>query len=56
MSEGARSGALAELDEWERYTVADALEEVKFEKGTKVVTQGETGNEFFIGLPIEKLC
>ena len=36
------------LDKWERLTVADALEAVSFEDGDVVVTQGESGNDFFI--------
>ena len=36
------------LDKWERLTVADALEATSFEDGDVVVTQGESGNDFFI--------
>ena len=36
------------MDKWERLTVADALEAVSFEDGDVVVTQGESGNDFFI--------
>jgi len=36
------------LDEWERMTVADALESVSFEPGKTVVKQGEPGDEFYI--------
>merc|ERR1711981_348598 len=39
---------LENLDKWERLTVADALEAVSFEDGDVVVTQGESGNDFFI--------
>jgi len=39
---------LANLDEWERMTVADALEDVTFEDGTEVVKQGDHGDNFFI--------
>ncbi len=36
------------LDKWERLTVADALESCTFHDGSFVVTQGESGEEFFI--------
>ena len=36
------------MDKWERLTVADALEATSFEDGDVVVTQGESGNDFFI--------
>ncbi|KAK0396634.1 hypothetical protein QR680_001794 [Steinernema hermaphroditum] len=39
---------LADLDKWERATVADALEMCDFEPGTHVVEQGQPGDEFFI--------
>ena len=39
---------LHELDQWERLTVADALEPVQFNDGDNVVIQGEKGNDFFI--------
>jgi cAMP-dependent protein kinase regulator len=39
---------LQELDQWERLTVADALEPVQFNDGDNVVVQGEKGNDFFI--------
>eukprot|EP00118_Oscarella_pearsei_P024927 m.307137 g.307137 ORF g.307137 m.307137 type:complete len:386 (+) comp41945_c0_seq1:251-1408(+) len=39
---------LESLDQWERLTVADALEPVAFQDGEPVVTQGEHGDEFFI--------
>merc|ERR1711872_939584 len=39
---------LENLDKWERLTVADALEPVQFDDGDVVVTQGESGNDFFI--------
>merc|ERR1711874_558455 len=39
---------LESLEKWERLTVADALEAVSFEDGDVVVTQGESGNDFFI--------
>ena len=38
----------ASLDEWERLTVADALEPVQFEAGHDVIRQGEPGEDFFI--------
>lgn len=39
---------LESLDEWERLTVADALEPVTFEPQQEVVVQGQPGNDFFI--------
>merc|ERR1712168_1608951 len=39
---------LENLDKWERLTVADSLEATSFEDGDVVVTQGESGNDFFI--------
>jgi cAMP-dependent protein kinase regulator len=39
---------LHELDQWERLTVADALETVQFSDGENIVVQGEKGNDFFI--------
>lgn len=39
---------LDNLDQWERLTVADALEPVRFEDGEVVVKQGEPGEDFFI--------
>ncbi|CAF0813907.1 unnamed protein product [Didymodactylos carnosus] len=39
---------LQELDQWERLTVADALESVQFHDGENIVVQGEPGNDFFI--------
>ncbi|UJR24582.1 hypothetical protein I4U23_005957 [Adineta vaga] len=39
---------LQELDQWERLTVADALETVQFNDGDTIVVQGEKGNDFFI--------
>ncbi|KAF8560717.1 hypothetical protein P879_02415 [Paragonimus westermani] len=39
---------LDNLDQWERLTVADALEPVRFEDGEVVVRQGEPGEDFFI--------
>lgn len=38
----------ADLDQWERANVADALERCDFEPGTHVVEQGQPGDEFFI--------
>jgi cAMP-dependent protein kinase regulator len=34
---------LQELDQWERLTVADALETVQFNDGDNIVVQGEKG-------------
>lgn len=39
---------LESLDDWERMTVADALEPVQFSSGQEVVVQGQPGNDFFI--------
>lgn len=38
---------LESLDEWERLTIADALETVEFKDGETVVMQGEVGENFF---------
>ena len=43
------------LDKWERLTVADALEPVQFEEGAEIVRQGDSGDDFFIILEVEKL-
>ncbi len=39
---------LQNLDEWERLTIADALEEVIFQSGEEVVKQGDQGNKFYM--------
>lgn len=39
---------LASLDEWERLTVADALEPCQFDEGLDVIRQGDPGEDFFI--------
>lgn len=39
---------LGELDDWERLTIADALEAVQFSDNEVIVRQGEAGNDFFI--------
>ncbi|VDO93881.1 unnamed protein product [Soboliphyme baturini] len=39
---------LADLDKWERLTVADALEPVSFPAHARIVEQGQPGDEFFI--------
>lgn len=39
---------LESLDQWERLTVADALEPVQFDNGQEVVVQGQPGNDFYI--------
>lgn len=44
----SRVKILQELDQWERLTVADALEPVHFTDGDNIVVQGEKGNDFFI--------
>merc|ERR1719309_1046706 len=44
----AKVSILANLDAWERLTVADALEAASYEDGEAVVKQGEHGDDFFI--------
>jgi len=39
---------VASLDEWERLTVADALEPAQFDEGQEVIRQGDPGEDFFI--------
>ncbi|XP_076310757.1 cAMP-dependent protein kinase regulatory subunit-like isoform X2 [Tachypleus tridentatus] len=39
---------LESLDKWERLTVADALEPVKFKDGDVIIEQGQKGDDFFI--------
>lgn len=39
---------LQSLDDWERLTIADALESVNFEDGDVVMKQGDEGDEFYI--------
>jgi len=39
---------LQNLDEWERLTIADALEEIIFQAGEEVVKQGDQGNKFYM--------
>eukprot|EP00047_Mylnosiga_fluctuans_P002525 m.224863 g.224863 ORF g.224863 m.224863 type:complete len:357 (-) comp11163_c0_seq1:82-1152(-) len=39
---------LKDLDKWERYSVADALEPAEFKEGEVIVKQGDKGDEFFI--------
>ena len=39
---------LSNLDPWERLTVADALEGASYGDGEVVVSQGDTGDDFFI--------
>lgn len=39
---------LADLDQWERATVADALEQVSFPAGTTICEQGGQGDAFYI--------
>jgi len=36
------------LDDWERLTIADALESVQFEDGDVIMKQGDPGDEFYI--------
>jgi len=43
-----RCCCVASLDEWERLTVADALEPAQFEQGQVVIRQGDPGEDFFI--------
>merc|ERR1711874_308769 len=44
----AKVSILANLDAWERLTVADALEATSFEAGQAVVRQGQPGDDFYI--------
>ena len=44
------------LDQWERLTVADALEPVQFEPQQEVVVQGQAGNDFFIIVEVSTHC
>lgn len=44
----AKVSILANLDAWERLTVADALEAASYDDGEAVVKQGEDGDDFFI--------
>ena len=39
---------LENLYEWERMTVADALQEVTFDENEIVVKEGDDGDDFFI--------
>lgn len=44
----SRVSILENLDKWERLTVADALEPVRFDNGETIVRQGEPGDDFYI--------
>jgi len=44
----AKVSILENLDEWERLTIADALEPINFDAGSAIVKQGERGDEFYI--------
>lgn len=44
----SRVSILESLEEWERLTVADALEPVSFTDQETIVRQGEPGNDFYI--------
>lgn len=39
---------LADLDEWEILTIADALEPAQFSNGQEIIRQGDPGEDFFI--------
>jgi cAMP-dependent protein kinase regulator len=39
---------LKSLDDWERLTIADALESVQFEDGKTIMCQGDPGDDFYI--------
>lgn len=39
---------LESLDDWERSTIADALEPCQFDDGTSIIKQGDIGDDFFI--------
>ena len=38
----------ANLDEWERLAVADALEDAEFMAKQEIIRQGDEGNDFYI--------
>lgn len=42
------SSCVDNLEKWERLTVADALEPVRFEAGDCIVQQGDPGDDFYI--------
>uniref|UniRef100_A0A0X3QGV7 cAMP-dependent protein kinase regulatory subunit n=1 Tax=Schistocephalus solidus TaxID=70667 RepID=A0A0X3QGV7_SCHSO len=44
----SRVPILDNLEKWERLTVADALEPVRFETGDCIVQQGDPGDDFYI--------
>ncbi|XP_015922610.1 cAMP-dependent protein kinase regulatory subunit isoform X2 [Parasteatoda tepidariorum] len=44
----SKVSVLESLDEWERLTVADALEPMQFNDGDIIVEQGQPGDDFFI--------
>ena len=39
---------LEDLEDWERLTIADALEQATFHAGDDVVKQGEAGTDFYM--------
>lgn len=43
------------LEKWERLTVADALEPVRFEAGDCIVQQGDPGDDFYIIIEVPSL-
>ena len=45
---------IRDRDEWERLTVADALEPAQFEQDQEVIRQGDPGEDFFIIVEVEK--
>ncbi|XP_054717062.1 cAMP-dependent protein kinase regulatory subunit-like isoform X2 [Uloborus diversus] len=44
----SKVSVLESLDDWERLTVADALEPMQFNDGDIIVEQGQPGDDFFI--------
>ena len=44
------------LDQWERLSIADALEQVEFVDGQEVMRQGDPGEDFFIILEVRRRC
>ncbi|XP_055376754.1 cAMP-dependent protein kinase type I regulatory subunit-like [Condylostylus longicornis] len=44
----SRVSILKSLDDWERLTIADALEACQFDDGHIIVKQGEPGDDFYI--------
>ncbi|VDD74398.1 unnamed protein product [Mesocestoides corti] len=52
----ARVPILDNLEKWERLTVADALEPVRFETGECIVQQGDPGDDFYIIIEVREVA